>query len=78
VEPDRRGFPAANPDIKIDYIGTPFEETLNQDMVAILGHNAPDVFQISSGWVPQLQGIGGLAPLDGCFRPTNWPSFRKA
>ena len=71
-------FQMANPEIKIAYIGTPFEETLNQDMVAILGHNAPDVFQISSGWVPQLQGIGGLAPLDGLFSADELAEFPKS
>jgi multiple sugar transport system substrate-binding protein len=60
-------FQKVNPDINIDYIGTPFEETLNQAMVAILGRNAPDIFQVSSGWIPQLQGIGGLEPLNGLF-----------
>jgi multiple sugar transport system substrate-binding protein len=68
-------FQKANPDIKIDYIGTPFEETLNQAMVAILGRNAPDIFQVSSGWIPQLQGIGGLEPLNGLFSADELAQF---
>jgi multiple sugar transport system substrate-binding protein len=57
-------FQAANPGVRVEYVGTPFEETLNQLTVAIVGHNAPDIMQIQSVWVPQLQGIGGLAALD--------------
>jgi multiple sugar transport system substrate-binding protein len=68
-------FQKVDPDIKIDYIGTPFEETLNQAMVAILGRNAPDIFQVSSGWIPQLQGIGGLEPLNGLFSSDELAQF---
>src|SRR5262249_7013661 len=57
-------FQAANPGVRVEYVGTPFEETLNQLTVAIVGHNPPDVMQLQSVWVPQLQGIGGLAALD--------------
>jgi len=59
-----KDFEAQNPGVTIDYIGTPFEDTLNQATVAILGHNAPDVIQISSGWVTQLQGFNALEPLN--------------
>jgi ABC-type glycerol-3-phosphate transport system substrate-binding protein len=57
-------FQAANPGVRIEYVGTPFAETLNQLTIAIVGRNAPDVMQVQSVWVPQLQGIGGLAALD--------------
>lgn len=56
-------FEAQNPGVKIDYVGTPFEDTLNQATVAILGNNAPDIIQIASGWVPQLVGMNALEAL---------------
>jgi multiple sugar transport system substrate-binding protein len=59
-----KDFEAANPGVKIEYIGTPFEDTINQATVAILGNNAPDVIQVVSGWIPQLSSLGGLEPLD--------------
>ncbi len=61
-------FERQNPGVTIEYIGTPFEETLNQATIAIVGGNAPDIIQISSGWVPQLQAIGALEPLDNLFQ----------
>lgn len=59
-----RDFEAQNPGVKIEYIGTPFEETINQATVAIVGNNAPDVIQVVSGWIPQLHSLGGLEPLN--------------
>jgi multiple sugar transport system substrate-binding protein len=57
-------FERQNPGVKIDYVATPFEETLNQATIAILGNNAPDIIQVSSGWVPQLQAMNALEPID--------------
>ena len=45
-------FEKANPGVAINYIGTPFEDTLNQATVAMLGNNSPDIIQVVSGWVP--------------------------
>jgi multiple sugar transport system substrate-binding protein len=57
-------FEAQHPGVTIEYIGTPFEETLNQATTAILGGNAPDIIQAVSGWTPQLNQMGALASLD--------------
>lgn len=57
-------FEAQNPGVTINYVATPFEDTLNQATVAIMGNNAPDVVQVVSGWVPQLVEMGALAPLN--------------
>ena len=56
-------FEAQNPGVTIEYVGTPFEDTLNQATIAILGNNAPDIVQVVSGWVPQLTGMNALEPL---------------
>jgi len=58
-------FEAQNPGVTIEYIGTPFEETLNQATTAVLGNNAPDIFHLVSGWTPQMEGLGALAPMNG-------------
>src|SRR5579875_1637272 len=72
-----KDFESQNPDVTIQYIGTPFEDTLNQATVAILGHNAPDVIQISSGWVTQLQGFNALEPLNHYFTPQELAAYPK-
>ena len=56
-------FEEANPGVTVDYVGTPFEDTLNQATIAILGNNAPDVIQVVSGWVPQLTAMDAIEPL---------------
>ena len=60
-------FERQHPGVAIEYIGTPFEETLNQATVTILGNNAPDVIQLVAGWTPQLDGMRALTPLDTYF-----------
>ena len=57
-------FEKSNPGVTINYIGTPFEDTLNQATVAMLGNNSPDIIQVVSGWVPQLEAAGGLEPIN--------------
>lgn len=71
-------FEKQNPGVTIEYIGTPFEETLNQATVAIVGGNAPDIIQISSGWVPQLQAMDALEPLDNHFSADVLGKFPKS
>ncbi|MBV9539112.1 MAG: sugar ABC transporter substrate-binding protein [Acidisphaera sp.] len=53
----------AHPDIKINYIGTPAEDTLRQATAAILAKRPPDIFQVSASWVQQLDDQGALEPL---------------
>ncbi|MFO7635346.1 MAG: sugar ABC transporter substrate-binding protein [Caldilinea sp.] len=60
-------FEKQNPGVKIEYIATPFEETLNQATTAVLGNNAPDIFQLVAGWTPQMNGMGALAALEPLF-----------
>jgi ABC-type glycerol-3-phosphate transport system substrate-binding protein len=56
-------FGKAHPDIKIDYIGTPAEDTLRQVTAAILAHRPPDIMQVSASWVQQLDDQDALEPL---------------
>ena len=53
----------AHPDIRINYVGTPAEDTLRQATAAILAKRPPDIFQISASWVQQLDDQGALEPL---------------
>jgi multiple sugar transport system substrate-binding protein len=70
-------FEAQNPGVKIEYIGTPFEDTLNQATVAILGKNAPDIIQVASGWVPQLSAMKALEPLSDYLPADEIAKFPK-
>jgi len=56
-------FAKAHPDIKINYIGTPAEDTLRQITAAILSHQPPDIMQVSAPWIQQLDDQGALTPL---------------
>jgi len=56
-------FGKAHPDIKINYIGTPAEETLRQVTAAIIARRPPDIMQIQANWVPQLNDQDALEPL---------------
>ena len=56
-------FAKAHPDIKINYIGTPAEDTLRQVTAAILAHQPPDIMQVSASWIQQLDDQGALEPL---------------
>jgi multiple sugar transport system substrate-binding protein len=60
-------FENQHPGVKIEYLATPFEETLNQATTAVLGNNAPDIFHLVSGWTPQMNGMGALTPMDDLF-----------
>jgi multiple sugar transport system substrate-binding protein len=56
-------FGKAHPDIKIEYIGTPAEDTLRQVTAAILAQRPPDIMQVSASWVQQLDDQDALEPL---------------
>ena len=65
-------FEKSNPGVTIKYIGTPFEDTLNQATIAMLGNNSPDIIQVVSGWVPQLEAAGGLEPINNHLPSANF------
>lgn len=52
-------------DLKI--IDTAFDKALNQATVTTLAGNPADAIHLIAGWVPAVQGIGGLEPLDDYF-----------
>ncbi len=56
-------FAKAHPDIKVNYIGTPAEDTLRQVTAAILAREPPDIMQVSASWIQQLDDQRALAPL---------------
>jgi multiple sugar transport system substrate-binding protein len=56
-------FKKAHPDIRINYIGTPAEDTLRQVTAAILARRPPDIMQVSASWVQQLYDQNALEPL---------------
>lgn len=60
-------FEAQNPGTDFVRQDVPFEKALDQATIAHLGGNASDLIHLIPGWVPALQAIGGLAPLDDLF-----------
>ena len=52
-------------DLKI--VDTAFDKALNQATVTTMAGNPADAIHLIAGWVPAVQGIGGLEPLDGYF-----------
>ena len=70
-------FEKSNPGVTINYIGTPFEDTLNQATVAMLGNNSPDIIQVVSGWVPQLEAAGGLEPINNYLPSATLDKFAE-
>jgi len=57
-------FEKRNPGVKVVDIPTSFNETLNQITVATVGGNPPDVIVVNPVWMPQLDALGALAPLN--------------
>ena len=52
-------------DLKI--VDTAFDKALNQATVTTMAGNPADAIHLIAGWVPAVQAIGGLEPLDGYF-----------
>jgi len=60
-------FEQENPDIKIDFIPIPYEQTYQQSVIAVSGGNAPDVIHLTYQWIPPLMAMGALADLTPYF-----------
>lgn len=60
-------FESQNPGVDFIRQDVPFEKALDQAIVAHLGGNASDLIHLIPGWVPAMQSIGALAPLDDLF-----------
>lgn len=60
-------FEKSSDGITVKTTDTAWGQTLQQATNAILAGNAPDVIQAPAVWVPQLQEIGGLMPMEDVF-----------
>ncbi len=56
-------FEADNPDIEIENMPLPYEQTQQQTLIAASAGNAPDIIELVPMWVPVLAEIGALADL---------------
>ena len=63
-------------DLKI--VDTAFDKALNQATVTTMAGNPADAIHLIAGWVPAVQGIGGLEPLDGYFSKEKLDTIPKA
>jgi len=60
-------FEKENANINVEYIGTPWEQQLNQVTISARAGNPPDTAQLTADWVPQLAEMGVLEPLSKYF-----------
>jgi multiple sugar transport system substrate-binding protein len=65
-------------DIELKVIDTQFSEALNQATVTTLAGNPADALHLVAGWVPAMQEIGGLEPLDDYFTREQLDSIPQA
>lgn len=52
---------------ELKIVDTAFDKALNQATVTTLAGNPADAIHLIAGWVPAIQGIDGLEPLDDYF-----------
>jgi multiple sugar transport system substrate-binding protein len=60
-------FEEMNPDIDIQTIPLPYEETPDQLAIMIAAGNPPDITTVDVIWMEQLAAMGGLEPLSAYF-----------
>jgi len=60
-------FEEMNPDIDIETVPLPYEETPDQLAIMIAAGNPPDITTVDVIWLEQLAAMGGLEPLSGYF-----------
>jgi ABC-type glycerol-3-phosphate transport system substrate-binding protein len=56
-------FHAQNPNIRVNLVGVPFENQLQQTMIAASGRNLPDIIHLVPSWVPPLYEMNALSDL---------------
>lgn len=71
-------FERQNPGVDLVRSEVPYGNALNQARVSILGKNAPDVMLLSPSWIAELQGIGGLEPLNDYLTEKEWSRIPEA
>lgn len=78
VEFLEKDFEARHPGVDWVHNDVPFDQSLKQATVATLGGNAADNLHLVAGWVPALQEIGGLEPLNDYFTAEEWAKIPQA
>lgn len=71
-------FEAQNPNIKVELIGIPFEQTQQQTMIAVSGGNAPDLIHLVAQWGPPLAAMGALEDLKKYYTQEELSDIPKA
>lgn len=60
-----RGFQAEHPEIRLRIETLPWTAAHEKLLTAIAGDATPDVAQMGNTWLPEMQQLGALEPLDG-------------
>ena len=72
------GFEEKFPDVDWILNDVPFDQALKQATVASLAGNAPDNIHLIAGWVPALNDIGALEPLNDYFTAEEWAQIPQS
>jgi len=60
-----KDFEAANPGVKIDWIGFPYGQLREQVLIQASSGNPPDVVQTARGWLSDFINSGYFQPIEG-------------
>ena len=66
------------PNVEVELIGIPFEQTQQQIFVAVSGGNAPDVMHLVAQWGPPLASMGTLEDLHDYYSDAELNDIPKA
>jgi multiple sugar transport system substrate-binding protein len=58
-------FERRHPDIRIEVQQIPWTAAHEKFLTAYVGESTPDAAQLGNTWIPELEALGALAPLDG-------------
>ncbi len=62
-----QSFEEANPDVDIEMVALPFDQTQQQTVVSVSAGNPPDIIYLVANWAPQIAALGALTDLKPYF-----------
>ncbi len=69
-------FEETHPLIKVKTIGVPFENQLQQTIIAATGKNLPDIMHLTPSWVVSLQAMGALTDMKKLLTPAEYQNIQ--
>lgn len=65
-------FERTHPGVRVEVQQLPWTAAHEKLLTAFAGEVMPDIVQLGNTWVPELQAIGALAPLDAHLAQSQW------